>query len=573
MPKSPYYEFDSCRIEPAGQVAYREGDVVYLSTSEFAILLRLIEKRGETVTKQELLALIKEKEATQVKDETVTKYVSNIRLKLEDNSRPYKYIRSFSGRGYRFIYEDVKEVGFLRTIGIEPFRVISNAEDDLKLGALVAELLSTSLVNLIDSSLIAGKEYGAFSTTKAPEVAPDFVISGSVAPMGRKMIVIVHLRPRDRGHSPWSRMLSDTNANTLRALEMICAQASAGLIEKLNGYAVAKGGRSGTSLHSKNTAALKFFEEGWAFLNRRTPEALIEALEHFKKAARNDPRFAEAYAGIADCNLLLSIFGSEVIPPKIAMPKAKRAALRALEIDGTLAEAHASLASVKFLFDRDWVGAEDEFKKAIRNNPEYATARQFYSHNLALMGRIDEALEQIRTAQNLRSSPIIDATVSRIYFLGRRYDEAIEAAEYAIKRYRQFFLGYVHLGIAYKKLGRFSEATELLTKARELAGTSEWGNPATVGELGHAFAVAGRTKEANETIEDLQAMAARHYVGPINLAKIYMGLGDLKRTFELLEQTFVDRSAWLLTLKRDPMYDDIRGHPQFQDLLARVGLP
>jgi tetratricopeptide (TPR) repeat protein/DNA-binding winged helix-turn-helix (wHTH) protein len=573
MSVGPYYEFDSCRIEPAGQVAFRGGDVVSLSASEFAILLRLIEKRGATVKKQELLALIKEKEATQVKDETATKYVSNIRLKLEDSSRPYKYIRSFSGRGYRFIYDDVKAVGFVRTIGIEPFRVISNAEDELKLGSLVAELLSTSLVNLKDFRLIPGKEYGAFSKSDALEVAPDFVISGSVTPMGRKMIVIFHLKPRDLAHSPCSKMLSETNANTLRALETICAEASALLMEKLNGYARAKGGMSDRSLHTKSTEALKSFEEGWAFLNRRTPDALVEALEHFKKATRNDPRFAEAYAGIADCNLLLAIFGSEVIRPRKAMPRAKKAALKALEIDETLSEAHASLASVMFLYERDWNGSEMEFKEAIRNNPEYATARQFYSHNLALMGRIDDALEQIRTAQELRTSPIIDATVSRIYFLGRQYEKAIEAAEYAIKRYRQFFLGYVHLGIAYKKLGRLPEAIEQLTKARELGGTTEWGNPTTVGELGHAFAVAGRTKEANETIEDLEAMSARHYVGPINLAKIYMGMGNLKRTFELLEETYRDRSAWLLTLRQDPLFDDIREQPQFQDLLRRIGLP
>ena len=572
MPEASYYEFDSCRIEPVGQVAHRRGEVVSLNTSEFAILLRLIEKRGATVKKEELLALIKEREATRIKDETVTKYVSNIRLKLEDNSRPYKYIRSFSRRGYRFIYEDVREVGFVRTIGIEPFRVISNDEDDLKLGPLVAELLSTSLVNLKDSRLIPGKEYGDFSKSDASEGAPDFVISGSVTPLGRKMIGIFHLRPKDRVHSPWSRMLSEANANTLRALETICALASGQLMEQLNDDG-AKGHSSARGFHTKSTEALKSFEEGWAFLNRRTPDALIEALDHFKKATRNDPGFAQAYAGIADCNLLLSIFGSEVIPPKVAMPKAKKAALRALEIDGTLAEAHASLASVKFLFDRDWIGAEEEFKKSIRNNPEYATARQFYSHNLALMGRTDEALEQIRTAQNLRSSPIIDATVSRIYFLGRKFDAAIEAAEYAIKRYRQFFLGYVHLGIVYKQLGRFSEAIELLTKARELGGTSEWGNPATVGELGHALALAGRTEEANKTIKDLQAMSARHYVGPINLAKIYMGMGNLTRTFGLLEQTYRDRSAWLLTLRRDPLFDDIRDQSQFQNLLGRIGLP
>jgi serine/threonine-protein kinase len=238
-----------------------------------------------------------------------------------------------------------------------------------------------------------------------------------------------------------------------------------------------------------------------------------------------------------------------------------------------LAEAHASLASVKFLFDRDWTGAENEFRESIRNNPEYATARQFYSHNLALLGRFDEALEQIRIAQNLRPSPIIDATVSRIYFLARRYTEAIEAAKYAIERYHEFFLGYVHLGIVYRQLGKLPEAIEQLRKAREYGGTQDCGNPAALGELGYALAVAGIKAEAKEIVSHLELMSKRHYVGPINLAKIYMGLGDLKRTFDLLEQTFRDRSAWLLTLKTDPMYDDIRGHPQFQDLLTRVGLP
>lgn len=189
------------------------------------------------------------------------------------------------------------------------------------------------------------------------------------------------------------------------------------------------------------------------------------------------------------------------------------------------------------------------------------------------MSRIDQALAQIKIARELRESPIIDATLSRIFFLARQYDNAVDAAKHAINRYRQSFLGYIHLGIVYRKLDRLPEAIEQFQTARQLGSTPEWGNPATLGELGYTLALSREPAAAKKVIKELEAMSERQYVSPMHFAKINMGLGNLSRAFEYLEQTYRDRSAWLLTLRRDPLFDDIREHPQFQDLLRRIGLP
>lgn len=579
MTVGPYYEFNSFRLEQAERVLSDSGKIVPLTKGEFAILLRLIEKRGQTVAKLELSKLIRGNKRGRKIDETVTRYVSRIKAKLREplHSKNSKYIQTVSKKGYRFVYPDV-HAGGDGAIAVLPFKNIGVEKPELDLGSALAEFLRRSLINRKRFPVVPGSELDAPDAKQMNQPPVKFIVSGGLMVTGRRVLVLLYVKRKDDELALKAPSYREKHPDVIQSLERIAETAAdevTRIVASEQGESELESNDTHSSkrIHTSNEEAHKFYEEGWAFLNRRTPDGLLEALAYFKRAVRKDPSFAEAHAGIADCNLLLSIFGSEVIPPRKAMPRAKKAALRALEIDETLSEAHASLAAVMFLYERDWSGSEMEFKAAIRNNPEYATARQFYSHNLALMGRIDEALAEIRTAQRLRHSPIIDATVSRIYFLGRKYSEAIEAADFAIKRYRQFFLGYVHLGIAYKQLGRFPEAIELLTKARELGGTPQWGNPAIVGELGHALAVAGRTAAAKRTIRELQVMSARQYVAPISLAKVYMGLGNLNRSFELLEQTYRDRSAWLLTLRRDPLYDEIRDLPRFQSLLRRIGLP
>lgn len=579
MPTNPYYEFGSFRLEVNDEAVLKDGEIVAFGAGEVAILLRLIEKRGHVVGKLELSKLIRGDEAGHANDATVTRYVSRIRSKLGDTQRSNElsYIKTASGRGYIFC-QDVFSGGS-GPIAILPFKHFGVEKNGTDFGEVFAELLSRSLINLKQFPVIPCSQLENQNSDIADrQASANFVVSGSLLISGRRVLAILYIKRKDAELSLGSPSYRENQANILRSLELIAETSAADLCKIIaagQGLAAVphldRGPR--TRIRSRNEEAHRFYEDGWAFLNRRTPDALIDALSYFKKAVQKDPNFAEAHVGVADCNLLLGIFGSEVIPPRKAMPRAEKAALCALEIDETLAEAHASLGAVKFLYYRDWQASEAEFKAAIASNPEYATAHQFYAHDLALLGRTDDALDQIRTAQILRHSPIIDATVSRICFLGRRYDDAIEAAQYTIRRYRQFFLGYVHLGIVYKQIGRLSEAIEQLIRAGELGGTPEWENPAIVAELGHAFGLAGRKAEAERIITKLEAMRARHYVSPFCLAKVYMGLGDLTRVFDLLELTFRDRSAWLLTFNQDPSFDSIREQPRFQHLLKRIGLP
>jgi TolB-like protein/Tfp pilus assembly protein PilF len=322
---------------------------------------------------------------------------------------------------------------------------------------------------------------------------------------------------------------------------------------------------------TENLEAYNLYLQGRWFWNKRTDEGLKKAIEYFDQVIEVDSNYAQAYAGLADSYTLLSEYGT--LPPKQAFPKAKAAALKALEIDETIAESHTSLAYVKFLFDWDWAGAEELFKRAIELNPSYATAPQWYSFLLLVTGRFDESVAMVRGA--LKSDPlslILNSAVGLRLYFARRYDESIEEELKTLEMEADFIPALTILGNAYVKKGMFEEAILTFQMVVNLTGGVGWGNQPTIG---YAYAVSGQRKNALNVLEQYKRLRAakQRYISPYKIAAIYTGLGETDQAIEWLEEAYEERSILLLYLNIESLWDPLRSDPRFQDLLRRMNFP
>ena len=315
-----------------------------------------------------------------------------------------------------------------------------------------------------------------------------------------------------------------------------------------------------------NAEAYQFYLRGRYFGNRRTPDAIKQAIEEFQQALERDPSFALGYAGLADSYVLLQQYAD--VPSSEAIPLARAAADRALQIDDSLAEAHTSSAGVH-LFNWQWAQAEEEFRRAISLNDNYATAHHWYSLFLRVEGRLDDALSEIKRAQELDPlSPIISVNVAVIALLKNDIDAAIEQSQRIIELDPNHQLGHEWLGWAYFKQRRYPEAIAGVEKAAGLSGRSS----PQLGNLGCVYAVAGRRAEALGILKELEERYARRDAIGQHLAGIYASLGENERAFAWLEKDFAKRSGFLPSITWRPQFEQLRRDPRGIDLIRRMGL-
>jgi serine/threonine-protein kinase len=299
--------------------------------------------------------------------------------------------------------------------------------------------------------------------------------------------------------------------------------------------------------------------------NKRTPEDLRSALDEFKKAIDQDPTSALAWGGLADCYTLLASQGE--MPPREAMPLAEAAAQKALQLDDSLAQAHAALAVIKWTYQWNKADAGKEFVRAIALNPSYATARQWHGLYLNYIGQFDEALAEMRRAQELDPfSVVIQVNVARCYYYARHYDKAIELLKQLEQKESNFWIVPAILGQTYLADSRIEDAIRELDRARTLS-------PSTLrnlGVLGDAYGRAGRRSDALKIARELERLSRTRYVLPIYSALIYMGIGNKTRAFAFLDKAYTERSEWMMELNVEPEFDPLRVDSRFQTLLRRV---
>jgi tetratricopeptide (TPR) repeat protein len=310
------------------------------------------------------------------------------------------------------------------------------------------------------------------------------------------------------------------------------------------------------------------------YLHAMKPGEIRKGIDAFSSAVQLDPGYAPAHAGLASAWALLAIAPFDVLPPHEAMPKAESAARRALELDEGLAEAHAALALVHHHYHWNWKEAEAAYLRAIELNPAYAAAHLWYSWLLLALNKQEAALQEIERTMRIvqETDPhrlvVVHATRAQAYYFGREFDRAIEECEKALQLDPDHFMLHYILGRAYRRLGQGAKAIAQLKTARKTSGDM----PLVDAVLGLAYAVSGQKEHAQRVIDGFKVAARKRYIPPTYLGILYAGLGDKDQTLAWLEKAFQERADLLTWLNVEPMMDDVRSDPRFQDLIRRIGL-
>jgi tetratricopeptide (TPR) repeat protein len=319
------------------------------------------------------------------------------------------------------------------------------------------------------------------------------------------------------------------------------------------------------SRHTANTDAYEAYLKGRYFSFKNTPDEVRKSLLYFQQAIRIDPDYALAYAGLADAYSFLGNVRVGASPPPEVMPLAKAAALKAVELDGLLAGAHASLASIRMRYDWDWSSADEEFKRAIELDPDDATIRQWYAHYLSAMGRHDEAIKEVERAKEIDPfSVMIISGSAMIRYHARQYDRAISECLKALEMdpYNGYARGY--LGLSYEQEGRYEDAIKELEKLADAYPDT------SLQPLGHVYATAGRRDDALKILDQMLKRSKQKYYPPYFMAIIYAGLDKKDQALNWLEKALQEHSGALLYLNVEPRFDSLRSSPAFRALLRQM---
>jgi eukaryotic-like serine/threonine-protein kinase len=386
------------------------------------------------------------------------------------------------------------------------------------------------------------------------------VLTGFVKQIGERLQINVELVDSTDGAQLWGETYNRQLADLMTLQEEMSGEIVEKLRLKLTGAEKKKLRKRAT----ENSAAYQLYLKGRYHWNKRTEESLQRGIQFFREAIDTDPSFASAYAGLADSFITLAT--NIPLPPREAMPKAKAAAMKAIEIDEGLAEAWASLGAVRWWFDWDWAGAEEAYRRAIELNPNYATAHDGYAMLLSARGRFGDAIDQVTKAADLDPlSLIIAVHAGWPFYFARDLEGAIRRFRKALELDERFIPAHGWLGMALGQQHRYAEAKDAITRALEVDHI-----PILSAMLAHTHAISGDWEQALELLEALLAERQRRYISPYDIAVVYAGLGDTPKAMEHLEEALEDHSAWMVFLNVDPRLDGLRAEPRFKEIAAKL---
>jgi TolB-like protein/DNA-binding winged helix-turn-helix (wHTH) protein/Tfp pilus assembly protein PilF len=458
----------------------------------------------------------------------------------------------------------------IRSLAVLPLENLSNdASQDYFADGMTDELISdlgqiSALRVISRTSVMAYKRARKPLPQIARELNVNAVVEGTVLRSGDQVRITAQLIEASTDKHLWSQSYQGELRDTL-ALQNQVARAIADQI-RINLNPQEQAALKTTKV--VNPQAYESFLKGRYFWNKRTGDGLKIALAYFNQAIEEDPKYAQAYSGLADTYALLGDWQYAVMTPKEAFPKAKAAALKALELDSALGEAHNSLAFCLDAFDWDFDSSGKEFRRAIELNPGYATAHHWYAWHLSVLGRYDEAIAEMRKAENLDPlSLIINADLAELLDIAHSYDESIRQSRKTIEMDANFALARNQLGQAYLQKHMNEEAIAELQKAVQLSG----GSPTCIASLAGAYAASGKRSEAVELLSKLKKRSIPGYSDASEISVIYVALGDKDQAINWLEKAFEEHFNPSVLLR--PGFDPLRLDPRFEDLEHRIGLP
>jgi serine/threonine protein kinase/Tfp pilus assembly protein PilF len=388
------------------------------------------------------------------------------------------------------------------------------------------------------------------------------VVIGRVDRRGDTLVVQASLVNAADGSQVWGDRFDRRPSDALALQQEISREIADTLRLKLTGEEQ----RKLVKRYTDSPNAYQFYLRGRYFVEKRTRADLGRAIEYFQKAIVEDPKYARAYAGLAEVHYILPMVCD--VPPKESFPQAKEAAAQALKIDDSLADAHVSMAMIHFWYDWDWKNAELEFSRAIALNPNDSTAHRSYGHLLSNLSRYPEAVEEMRRALDLDPFSLVsNALLGQCYYHARRYNLAIDQLRKTIELNPNFWLPHHALGRVYEREGMYEEALAEFWKARDLGGPT-----ITSALAAYTYARMGRRREALKVLDELKNPSITPYVPPSSIAMVHLGLGEKEKAWEWLERAYEDRDPILTFIVVEPKWDDLRSDPRYADLVRRVGL-
>jgi TolB-like protein/DNA-binding winged helix-turn-helix (wHTH) protein len=620
------YEFDQFTLLPSEKRLLCERKGVPLAPRVFDTLVLLVQNQGRLIQKEEFLKTLWPN--TVVEEVALAHNVSQLRKALKDPIENPRFIETVPKRGYRFIASvrvrsgPALQLAPSPTIAEQPVAVQHAPRSPRAIaGALVAGLLlvawmaayiylphagkrdaaalpaihSLAVLPLENLSGDKEQEYFADGITDAlitdlaqigslhvisrtsaaqfkgsghtlpqigRELKVDALVEGTVARGESRVRVTAQLIEAHSDHHLWAKTYERDVKDVLALQDEIARD----IAEEIRIKLTPKERSLLTQAHAVDPDAYDTYLRGRYWWSKRDAEGERKGLDYFQKAITKDPSYALAYAGVADSYVVLGHHGG--LPPKEALPKAKEAAIKALELDPSLAEAHTSLAVVKFSGDWDWQGAEHEFKQAIGLNPNYATAHHWYAHYLLAMGRLDEAVNELERARDLDPFSIpINSFLGITLYSARRYDDALRQFHLGLDMHRdrqEFSDGIANI---YEQKKLFAEAFAWRQQVLSLAKETR------TDALEQAYQRSGYRGYLLKRIQLLEPAPKSDLFTVLLLAHMYALLDDEPHTMAYLERAYEERNPWIMYLQSDPVMDFLRSSPRFRDLIRRIGLP
>src|SRR5580704_2729420 len=619
-----FYTFGPFTLDSQESVLTTQDERVPLTPKAFDTLLVLVEASGHVLEKDEILKRVWPD--TFVEEGTLAQNISTLRKALGESASGQSYIETIPRRGYRFVAPVTVETadrskairpsdtslpvsgsGFrmiawmlavvalvasgaylLRehlkrsasastsraTLAVLPFENLSGAPDQQyfadgfteEMISQLGDLDPTKLAIIARVSAMQYKGAGKNAREIGKELGADYILQGSVTRDGDRVRITAQLIQTRDQTTLWARDY-DRGVRDILLLQNDVASAIASEIKlKLSPEQSARLAIP----RPVDPDAYELYLKGRYFWNKRGESNFVRAIDFFQQAIERDPQYAPAYAGLADAYALLGSSSNPAIPRSEAMPKAKAAAMKALQLDETLADAHTSLAFVKMHYEWDWPGSEKEFQRSLKLNPHYATAHEWYAFWFTAQGRTDKALEQLAYAQKADPlSLIIKADTAEMLNYSGRFAESQREAQKALDMDPNFLPAHLCLADVYVGTKNYQGAVADLQKALSLAPDDAW----TLARLGAIYALAGERNKAEIILQGMLSDSKDRGDSALNVAQIYSALGENDQALAYLEKAYEYREGGLILMNVRHEFQNLHSDPRFVDLTRRVGLP
>lgn len=617
------YKFGQFELDLRSYELKRDGEPLRLEKIPMELLIFLVEHHGELVTREQIIERLWGKEVFLDTEQGINTAIRKIRHVLQDEPEKPQFLETVVGKGYRFasnvtakgdesppsrealppgsqttgnrtkslwLFGTVSVLMLLgvvlwavryrtgwaakprittsfHSIAVLPLENLSGDPSQEYFADGITDALITQLAKLHGLRVISRTSIMQYKTLRKPlsdiarDLSVDAVVEGSVSRSGNRVRVTAQLIDAHADRHLWAEEYD----RDLREVLSLQSELARDIAEKVRTNISSEEQLLMARTGTVEPAAYESYLRGRSFWNQRTPAGLKQSIIHFQHAIELDPRYAEAYSGLADAYTALGY--TSYWAPKDSFPKAREFANKALQIDSSLAEARASLAYVKLYYDWDWKGAEEELQRAITVNPNYATAHHWYSVLLTARGRHEEASSEIGRAQELDPLSVpINTDIGFELYYARRYEEAISHLRSVLQTSPKFPLAHLWLGRAYEQKGMYPEAIAEF----EQAGTALKDWPVIIAAAGHTYGRWGHKSDATAALRRMNELMKEEYVTPYGTALIFAGLDDKEQAIQWLQKAYEDRSHWLVWLNLDPRFDNVRSDPRFQELLQSM---